>query len=356
MPGLFSSGMTMTRMDERLKALFEHAVRAAVCKAGALFRSLKPKTTPPYKGRRPRPPANPLIAVHAICEHAAAIAGLDLRETDSKWRLDFGLDSQPLLAALLECPNSASWITPFEAHLSAHSLAPISWSAPTVAPDGSPLVLIEKLRGRTLCYQNELPDSPTRKHITRHLESIQDAIDTIHFALRGHPDAKPWQHELIEYERAQRRVQPYRSLAQAVKARQAEWDPDGKISLLYCALELAGEVGELANDVKKLEREQLGLPGSRSTHKAVLDELADVHICPHLVANKLGVDLEEITRAKFNETSTRLNLSTRLLVGGAMTAVAATSTTTTVEEVKRERAEPGSVPTLDPQFGGGEGA
>ena len=91
-----------------------------------------PPTFPEYKGPKPRPPANPLIAVHAIGEHATAIA-----------------------------------------HLNAHSLVPIKgWSAPTVAPNDSPLVLVEKLRGRTLYYQVELPDSPTRKEIIRHLESI----------------------------------------------------------------------------------------------------------------------------------------------------------------------------------------
>jgi NTP pyrophosphatase (non-canonical NTP hydrolase) len=271
-----------------------------------------PPTFPNYKG--PRPPANPLIAVHEIGEHASAITGLDLRETDSKWRLTFGPDTQPLIAALMQCPDSESWVLGYDAYLNAHSLAPVKgWTAPAVAPYGSPLVLVEKLRGKTLRYQVELPDSPTRKEIVRHLEALQDHLDTIHFALNKHADAPQWQHTLAEYQREQRRAQPYRSLAQAVKARQAEWDPDGKISLLYHVLELVSEAGELGNCIKKHERERLGLPGSRSTHKAVLDELADVQICLHLVANKLGVDLDEITRAKFNETSTRLNLSTRLL-------------------------------------------
>lgn len=273
-----------------------------------------PPTFPEYKGPKPRPPANPLIAVHAIGEHATAIAHLDLRDGPERWTLAFGLDTQPLIAALMQCPDCESWIAPYEAHLNAHSLVPIKgWSAPTVAPNDSPLVLVEKLRGRTLQYQVELPDSLTRKEIIRHLGSIQDAVDTIHFKLSTHANAPRWQHALAEYEREQRRTQPYRSLAQAVKARQAEWDPDGKISLLYHVLELVSEAGELGNCIKKHERERLGLPGSRSTHKAVLDELADVQICLHLVANKLGVDLDEITRGKFNETSTRLNLSTRLL-------------------------------------------
>jgi hypothetical protein len=163
-----------------------------------------PPTFPDYKGPKPRPPANPLIAVYEIGEHASAITGLDLRETDSKWRLTFGPDTQPLIAALMQCPDSESWIAPYEAYLSANSLAPIKgWTAPTVAPNGSPLVLVEKLRGRTLCYQVELPDSPTRKEIIRHLGSIQDAIDTIHFKLSTHADAPQWQHALAEYEREQ---------------------------------------------------------------------------------------------------------------------------------------------------------
>ena len=47
----------------------------------------------------------------------------------------------------------------------------------------------------------------------------------------------------------------YRTLREANVARQREWDPSDKIMPAYRGNELAGEVGEACNVVKKLERE-----------------------------------------------------------------------------------------------------
>jgi NTP pyrophosphatase (non-canonical NTP hydrolase) len=47
----------------------------------------------------------------------------------------------------------------------------------------------------------------------------------------------------------------------------------------FFVLELAGESGELANIMKKIERERLGWQGSRATEEQLADELADVVIC-----------------------------------------------------------------------------
>jgi len=85
--------------------------------------------------------------------------------------------------------------------------------------------------------------------------------------------------------------------------RSRQWDPRNKITLLFHSNELAGEAGEAANVVKKMEREAMGLPGSRATTQDLGSELADVVICASLTANKAGIDLPTAVIKKFNETS-----------------------------------------------------
>lgn len=95
-------------------------------------------------------------------------------------------------------------------------------------------------------------------------------------------------------------------------ARQKEWDPAGSLSLTFRSTELAGEVGEACNVVKKIERERLGIAGSRATKEQLAEELADVVICTDLIAMAEGIDLNEAIAAKFNATSEKVGLSTRL--------------------------------------------
>ncbi len=94
--------------------------------------------------------------------------------------------------------------------------------------------------------------------------------------------------------------------------RQAEWDGDSKIDLAYRAMELGGEVGEALNECKKLERERRGIRGSRTTVDKLAEELADVIICVDLIAMGEGIDLFEAVKAKFNATSEKVGLKTRL--------------------------------------------
>lgn len=101
-------------------------------------------------------------------------------------------------------------------------------------------------------------------------------------------------------------------LRHANLARQAEWDKDDRITLTYRANELAGETGEACNVAKKLERERLGIRGSRATVQDLADELADVVICADLVAMHEGIDLDEAVERKFNATSEKVGLVTRL--------------------------------------------
>ena len=94
--------------------------------------------------------------------------------------------------------------------------------------------------------------------------------------------------------------------------RQLEWCPDQKPDLSFRGVELAGEVGEALNIIKKLERERLGWRGSRATVEQLAKELADIVICVDLVAGDLDIDLTAEIEAKFNGTSEANGLSTRL--------------------------------------------
>lgn len=102
------------------------------------------------------------------------------------------------------------------------------------------------------------------------------------------------------------------SLRKANAVRQAEWDGDSKIDLAYRAMELGGEVGEALNICKKLVREQRGIAGSRATIDQLAEELADVVICVDLICMAEGIDLWEAVKDKFNKTSEKVGLKTRI--------------------------------------------
>lgn len=101
-------------------------------------------------------------------------------------------------------------------------------------------------------------------------------------------------------------------LRQANLQRQCEWDPSNQITLAYRGNELAGEVGEACNVIKKLERERIGIRGSRETKEHLAEELADVIICLDLIAMQAGIDLGDAVREKFNATSEKYGLKTKL--------------------------------------------
>lgn len=95
-------------------------------------------------------------------------------------------------------------------------------------------------------------------------------------------------------------------------ARQAEWCPDQVPDLSFRGNELGGECGEAQNVIKKLERERLGWRGSRATKGQLAEELADVVICADLCAVTAGIDLAAAVVAKFNATSEKVGLTTKL--------------------------------------------
>ncbi len=85
--------------------------------------------------------------------------------------------------------------------------------------------------------------------------------------------------------------------------RALEWQAGEPSDPLFWAVELGGETGEILNVVKKLRREELGWRGSRATLTDLADEIADGLICLDSLARHYGLDLAEITAAKFNKTS-----------------------------------------------------
>ncbi len=104
-----------------------------------------------------------------------------------------------------------------------------------------------------------------------------------------------------------------RLLRLADLARQREWYTGAaRVDLAYRGNELAGECGEACNVIKKLERARLGVRGSTASRQDLADELADVIICVDLIAGDCHIDLEEAVRAKFNATSEKYGLETRI--------------------------------------------
>jgi len=104
-----------------------------------------------------------------------------------------------------------------------------------------------------------------------------------------------------------------KALREANRIREKEWDANSRIDLSYRGNELGGECGEAQNIIKKLERERLGLRGTRTTIERLAEELADVLICADLIAMHFEIDIEEAVHKKFNMTSDKYNLKTHYL-------------------------------------------
>lgn len=104
----------------------------------------------------------------------------------------------------------------------------------------------------------------------------------------------------------------FNNLREANSIRQKEWDPANVITEEYRGNELAGEVGEACNVLKKLARQRLGLRGSRATTGDLGEELADVIICVDLLAMMYNIDLADMIQMKFNKTSEKYGLKQRL--------------------------------------------
>jgi hypothetical protein len=123
----------------------------------------------------------------------------------------------------------------------------------------------------------------------------------------------------------------FATLRAANEHRQKHWDKEGGIDAAYRGNEMAGEIGEAlaeavdiillaaaggraCNIIKKIERARRGIRGSRATVGALAEELADVVICADLIAMAEGIDLDRAVAEKFNATSEKVDLPTRMVV------------------------------------------
>jgi NTP pyrophosphatase (non-canonical NTP hydrolase) len=102
------------------------------------------------------------------------------------------------------------------------------------------------------------------------------------------------------------------TLRQANRTRQQEWPGNEEADLPFRALEFADEAGEVAGAVKKLLRARRGIHGSEKTLEDVADEIGDAMVSLDLLADELGIDIGAATARKFNKTSEKYGLGTRL--------------------------------------------
>lgn len=111
-------------------------------------------------------------------------------------------------------------------------------------------------------------------------------------------------------------------LRTANRSRQKEWDPENKITQLFKAVEVAGELGEALNLVKKISRQELDIKGNgKDDYKeALADELADVVIALDLLADSYGIQLDTAIVRKFNKTSEKHGFEVRLSTQGPIRA------------------------------------
>lgn len=104
----------------------------------------------------------------------------------------------------------------------------------------------------------------------------------------------------------------FNNLRDANVSRQQEMDPDRKLGLVFWSLAMAGEAGEVCNVVKKLERERLEIKGSLATNTDLALEVADVYIYLDLLCMSAAIDVPGAIKQKFNVTSEKLGLLTRI--------------------------------------------
>lgn len=77
---------------------------------------------------------------------------------------------------------------------------------------------------------------------------------------------------------------------------------------------LIGEVGELANILKKIDRRDFTIQSKRLE---IANELADIQTYLDLLAAKCGVNLGNATIAKFNEVSNRVGSDVKIYADGS---------------------------------------
>lgn len=107
-----------------------------------------------------------------------------------------------------------------------------------------------------------------------------------------------------------------KELREKNSARQDIWPADFPVDEIYKSNELAGEVGEVCGAVKKCFRAKHSIAGNNRKYEDYLtnlkEEIGDVLICLDLLARFYNIDIEEVTRDKFNKTSKKVKLDVYL--------------------------------------------
>lgn len=140
-------------------------------------------------------------------------------------------------------------------------------------------------------------------------EGVRRCVAAGHNSLTTHTDGSPCTPACPIHPEHRLGVIIYDNLAEADAHRSRLW---GEKGAMFAAVELGGEVGEALNVVKKLERERIGMAGSRATVDDLADELGDVVICCQILASKYGIDLTKATARKFNKTSRKMGFLVEL--------------------------------------------
>lgn len=104
----------------------------------------------------------------------------------------------------------------------------------------------------------------------------------------------------------------FHALRRGNDLRQEEWPGNEHADLAFRTIEVAGEVGELAEAVKKYLRSVRGIKGRTATLNDVADEMADAIISIDLLASNLSIDLGAAVVEKFNRTSKSHRMQTHL--------------------------------------------
>jgi NTP pyrophosphatase (non-canonical NTP hydrolase) len=113
----------------------------------------------------------------------------------------------------------------------------------------------------------------------------------------------------------------FRDLRNANVSRSNKWHNGTEWSALEWAGALCGEAGEAANLCKKLRRIEHGISQAKRAddaldearlRAAIAEELADVVLYADLLAERVGADLADAIRAKFNRTSETNGFTERL--------------------------------------------
>ncbi len=93
------------------------------------------------------------------------------------------------------------------------------------------------------------------------------------------------------------------------KAKETALYPSVGSNLIYPTLGLAGEAGEFANKVKKIDRDAAGTLSEETRH-ALLEELGDVLWYMSQLSTELSVDLEQIAILNLEKLASRRERNT----------------------------------------------